>query len=252
MTRATAGGAGVARRVHLREVALVVAAWLAYFGIRAVTEGRPGVAVAHARDVVALERRLGIAWEGALQDVVLGHRAIVDAANWVYTWGHWPVIVIVGLWLHARHRADYLLLRNAILLSGGVGILIFLAYPLAPPRLAELGLTDTVTRWSDAYRALQPPALTNQYAAMPSLHVGWDLLVGLAIVRAARPRPARVLGALLPVAMALAVVGTANHFVLDVVAGVALALAGHVAARVLAERRARRLGAMATVTDDGA
>jgi membrane-associated phospholipid phosphatase len=87
-----------------------------------------------------------------------------------------------------------------------------------------LGLVDTVTERSHAYRVLQPAAFVNQYAAMPSLHFGWDLLVGIAVVRNARAWYFRVVGLALPLAMAWAVVATANHFLIDCVAGAALAL----------------------------
>src|SRR6185312_9767346 len=116
----------------------------------------------------------------------------------------------------------YFRLRNAMLISGAIGLVIFTLFPLAPPRLAELGLVDTVTRSSDAYRVLQPTMFTNQYAAMPSLHVGWDLLVGLAILAAARGPLLRAFGAVMPVLMVAAVVLTANHYIVDAIAGATL------------------------------
>ena len=87
------------------------------------------------------------------------------------------------------------------------------------------------TRYSHAYRALQPRELTNIYAAFPSLHFDWNLLVGIALFRHAPWRAARIAGALTPAAMGLAVVATANHFVIDVPAGAVVALTGLVAAR---------------------
>ena len=89
-------------------------------------------------------------------------------------------------------------------------------------------------------RVLQPPSLTNQYAAMPSLHSGWDLLVGMAIISAASTVALKVVGFAMPVLMAFAVVATANHYIVDVVAGVALALVGHAVALWLERRRAAR------------
>jgi membrane-associated phospholipid phosphatase len=115
---------------------------------------------------------------------------------------------------------------------------------VAPPRLFDLGLVDTVTESSEAYRSLQPPALVNQYAAMPSLHAGWDLLVGLAILGAAATVGFKAVGVLMPVLMMWAVVATANHFVLDVVAGLALALIGHAVALHLERRRAHNRAAV--------
>ena len=121
--------------------------------------------------------------------------------------------------------------------SGGIGLLIFAAYPVAPPRLAGFGLVDTVTEYSHSYRALQPPALTNIYASMPSLHFGWDLLVGITVAMEARHLAVRLAGVMMPVLMAFAVIVTANHFVVDIVAGGALALVG-LAVALRLERRA--------------
>jgi membrane-associated phospholipid phosphatase len=98
---------------------------------------------------------------------------------------------------------------------------------------------DTVTEQSGAYRVLQPPAFVNQYAAMPSLHVGWDLLVGLTVAAVAAHRWLRVLGRLLPLLMVLAVVVTGNHYLLDVLAGALLALLGLLVADRLRGHRER-------------
>jgi hypothetical protein len=110
--------------------------------------------------------------------------------------------------------------------SGGIGLFVFALYPVAPPRLTALGYVDTVTERSEAYRVLQPPAFVNPYAAMPSLHVGWDLLVGLAVASAAGTVLLRWVGRMMPVLMFAAVVLTANHYLVDGVAGAALALLG--------------------------
>jgi membrane-associated phospholipid phosphatase len=131
-------------------------------------------------------------------------------------------------------------------------MIIFLVYPVAPPRLAGLGLTDTVTSYSHSYRALQPPSLTDRYAAVPSLHFGWDLLVGLTLARFHPRTVVRVLGALMPVAMALAVVMTANHYVLDVIVGGIVAMAGLALASLLLRWRERRSQLEAGSLDDRA
>jgi hypothetical protein len=116
----------------------------------------------------------------------------------------------------------YYRLRNAMMLSGAVGFAFFALFPVAPPRLADLGMADTVTLTSHAYRVLQPAMFTNQFAAMPSLHAGWNLLIGLAILAAARHPLAKAAGVVLPMAMIATVVLTANHYFLDVVLGVTL------------------------------
>jgi membrane-associated phospholipid phosphatase len=229
-------------RSVLLEVVVVLAGVVTYFGIRGMTSANPELAVDHAHDIVALERLLALDHEQWLQGLVVPSDAMSTLFNWVYIWGHWPVIVVTLLWLALRHRTAYLRLRNAMMVSGGLGLLVYTTYPVAPPRLAELGLVDTVTERSQAYRVLQPPAFVNQYAAMPSLHVGWDLLVGLTIVSVATAAWLRMVGRLMPVLMAVATVATANHYLLDAVAGVAFALAG-LAAALLIERRRQPVGA---------
>ena len=223
----------------LEQLAVVVLGVVVYFGVRGLTAGDPSTALDHARDIVGFEARLGIDREQQVQDLILGHEWLTDAANWVYIWGHWPVIVVVMLWLGLTNRRIFLRLRNAMLASGFVGLFIYASYPVAPPRLTGLGLVDTVSQRSEAYRYLQPPAFVNQYAAMPSLHVGWDLLVGLAVASAATTVWLRYLGYLMPILMAAAVVLTANHYILDGVAGAVLALAGLAVAVWLERRRAR-------------
>ncbi len=100
-----------------------------------------------------------------------------------------------------------------------------------------------MTEQSHAYRVLQPPAFVNQYAAMPSLHAGWDLLVGHGHLHARRRRSClKAFGVAMPILMTVAVVATANHYVLDVVAGVVLVLLGHLVALRLEQRRDRQRG----------
>jgi membrane-associated phospholipid phosphatase len=231
---------GERTRWVLGQVFLVVTLIFIYFRVRGLTAATPQVAVQHARQVVGVERDLGIFIEVDAQRALLGSEALSTFANWVYVWGHWPVIVATLVWLVWRHRDEYRRLRDAMAVSGLLGMAIFVTYPVAPPRLAEPALVDTVAEESDAYRVLQPPQFVNQYAAMPSLHAGWDLLVGLAIIAASTHVAMRVVGYVLPMLMAVSVVVTANHYLLDVVVGVALVLVGHAAAIRLERRRRRK------------
>jgi membrane-associated phospholipid phosphatase len=227
----------------LRQFGVVALGVFVYFRVRGLTAGEPSVALDHANDVLGFEHRLGLDQEHHLQSLAHGGTdPLVDVANWVYIWGHWPVLVTVMVWLAIRHRAVFLRLRNAMFVSGGVGLVIFATYPVAPPRLTSHGYIDTVTQRSHAYRVLQPPAFVNPFAAMPSLHVGWDLLVGIAVFTATSTLLLRVIGCLMPVLMAIAVVLTANHYLVDGIAGAALALAG-LAVAVWYERAGARLAA---------
>ncbi len=211
-----------------------------------MTEGTEAEAIEHGLDLLRLERTLGIDFESNLQRRILDNRIALTFFNWIYIWGHWPAIAATLTWLHRTRYAEYLRLRNAMFISGAIGLVIFLSYPVAPPRLlgdavVEAALMpdvpiDTVTDLSTSYRVLQPPSLVNKYAALPSLHVGWNLLMGLAILRVASRPFLRGIGRLSPIAMMFAVVLTANHYTLDVVAGAAVALVGWGAATAVASR----------------
>ncbi len=208
------------------QIAVVAAAVAAYFLVRGATEAAYPEALRHAQALVSLERGLGIYWEPSLQEALAGSPRIRAVLNAVYIYGHWPVIVATLLFLARRHPAIYLRARDTMLISGGIGLVVFVTYPVAPPRLAGLGMTDTISVASDAYRVLQPTMFTNQYAALPSLHVGWDLVIGLslavALAASGRWRRFRAVALLLPAAMVVAVVLTANHYLVDAVAGAAL------------------------------
>jgi hypothetical protein len=246
-------GPSMWRGIALQFVLVLVAA-LFYFGVRGLTQGSAGEAIAHGHDVLSLEQRLGIDIEAGVQRATLRDHTMVTLANWVYMWGHWPVVASTLFVLYRRDRGRYLLLRNSMFVSGAVGLVIFAAYPVAPPRLLpDSPFVDTVTNWSNSYRVLQPPALVNRYAAVPSLHVGWNLLVGIVLWMTFRSLAARVVAVVGPSLMLVAVVATANHYVLDAVLGAALSLAalGGVASwdRIRGLRR-RRLAAFAD-PDDG-
>jgi membrane-associated phospholipid phosphatase len=220
-----------------REVLLVAAAMVAYFGIRNLTAGAADKAFSNAERLFAIEEAVGAAWEASIQGLVSGSDTLVMLTNWVYIWGHWPVILTAAIALYLTRRRHYLLLRNAAFVSGAIGFALFALLPLAPPRLVGLGLIDTVSEQSHAYRALQPPGLTNQYAAFPSLHVGWNILVGIVLFLATTHLVVRTFAVVMPLAMAFAVVATANHFVLDVAGGLVVVMLGLAAAYAIERRR---------------
>ena len=223
-------------RAARRELAVFALAYGIYFGVRALTEGAPWRAMANARELFRLETSLGIDWEGAVQSVVVRSQVLVDAANAVYIYGHWPILIAAGVLLFRHRPAHYYRLRNVCLLSGLLGLFIFALFPVAPPRLTDLPLIDTVTRDSDGYRQIFPASLVNQFAAMPSFHAGWNVVLGVVVFQATRSRLLRAFAVALPAAMILSVVATANHFVADVVVGVAIVLAA-LAAEIAYEHR---------------
>lgn len=216
-------GPAAARAVGVELVIVAIAA-ATYVIVREVTEGSPARALANARELIAVERALGLHHERWVQSLILEREWLRTAVNWMYIWGHWPVIIAASVSLWWLRHDIYVRLRNAIFVSGLLGFLLFALVPMAPPRLTDLGYVDSVTVWSNSYRVLQPPHYTNLYAAMPSLHFGWDLLVGIAIFASSTSWILRGIGIALPMAMAFAVVATGNHWILDVV--VALVVVG--------------------------
>jgi hypothetical protein len=210
-----------------REVLVILLSVLLYFFVRGLMHAQASLALANAAALIALEQRLGLYHEVWFQSLILGSDWRVDLANRVYIFGHWPVIAGTLSWLIWKHREHFATYRSALLLSGAIGLVFFVLLPMAPPRLmADYGFVDTVTQHSNAYRVLQPPSFTNQYAAMPSLHVGWNLLMGIAIVRHASTRWGRSFGYLMPLVLYLSTVVTANHYLLDGVVGSLVALVG--------------------------
>ena len=148
-----------ARRTQLRwtfgQAGLVLVCVYLYFRVRNLTEGSYDVAVSHAHGVVGLEQRLGIAIEDTVQEPFLSRNAVAFA-NSVYIYGHWPAIVATMTWTAWRHRRVFLRLRDAMIVSGLLGMVVFMTWPLAPPRLVDVGMVDTITRDHTAYRVLQP------------------------------------------------------------------------------------------------
>jgi hypothetical protein len=209
----------------LLELLIIVPAYALYQLVRGTVDGRASDAFQHAARVVDVEQALGIFWEAELQSLILTWDVAVRAANTVYVWGHLPVIIAVAIWLFACHRHRYALFRNAFLISGAIGLLLFWLLPTAPPRyLSYWGFVDTTVA-SSSYYLFQSPAFVNQYAAMPSLHFGWSLLAATALFLNLRP-PFRYAALLMPFATLGGVVLTANHFFLDAAAGAGVAMLG--------------------------
>ena len=215
--------AGLARTIL--ELLIIIPAYTLYQLVRGTVDGRTSVAFAHAARIVDTERTLHIFWETELQSIALTWGIVGRLADTVYVWGHLPLIIAVAIWIYAFHRQRYPLFRNAFLISGGIALFFFWLVPVAPPRYLQYwGFVDTAVHTA-SYSVLQPPALVNEYAAMPSLHFGWSLLAAMAIFVNVRSRY-RHLALILPVLTLGGVVLTANHFFLDAVAGGAVAMMG--------------------------
>ncbi len=201
------------------EILFIVPAYTAYQFVRGTVGGDAGAAFNNASRLIDVERRLGIFHEAFLQQLILPKGWMVDLWNYVYIYGHLPVIIAVAIWLYVSHRHNYALFRNAFLISGLIALIGFTTMPLTPPRyMPEFGFVDTIVQ-AKSYYLLQSPKIVNQYAAMPSLHFGWDLLVAVAIGVNTRTFWVRRATYFLPFITLGGIVLTANHYFLDAAAG---------------------------------
>ena len=216
----------------LVEVATIIGLYGLYEAVRGQGHATLGVAREHTDGIVALERHLHL----------FGERTIQQGAHWVpglptllgiaYISLHFLGTAAFLIWLHRSHPERFPLVRNTLIAATGVALSIYLLYPVAPPRLAGLGFVDTVTHNAKVNLSSDLlGSLYNPFAAVPSLHFGYALLVGVTVVVLAKGRVARAIGWSYPAVMLLVIVATGNHFFFDA-AGGALAIGiGYVAAR---------------------
>ena len=209
-------------REFLRELAAVAAAALVYYLVRGAVSDRAEEAFQRARDILELEQRFWLDWESAIHEAILGSNALIDLANGTYFWGHMPLLIVVAVWLWRSHRVVWRTFRNALLVSAAAGMVSYFLFPTAPPRLMpELGYVDTLAlRAAPAYQAQEVGLFVNPYAALPSLHVGWALLAGLAVWQTSSHPLMRAFAVSIPLSQSWAVVATANHWTLDAFAGI--------------------------------
>ncbi|MGV9212249.1 phosphatase PAP2 family protein [Micromonospora sp. RB23] len=203
-------------RRAMRELLLVATLFLLYKAARLVVAGRVSTALANGESVWRLERLLRLPDETVVQHPVLAHTLLAHLANDYYAYVHFPATALTLIWLYVRHPARYLRLRRTLAVLTAAALALHVVIPLAPPRLTALtAMVDTGSRYGPTvYGPPDTDALSNQYAAMPSLHVGWALAVAVALVTVTRGR-LRWLWLAHPFATLLVVVATGNHYWLD-------------------------------------
>jgi len=216
------------RRVtaFLIEMAMVTAAMVIYFFIRGGLPEPVPEAVARSTKIIHLEQALGIFVERQWQEPVLKSHLLMQIANGIYVWGHFPVILAAAFWLYWKKRERYGLYRTGLVLSGFLALWGYAFFPAAPPRLmpTEWGFVDTLALIAKENYEVQPAPFLNHYAAVPSLHFGWVVLAGIAIWENSRNLALRAFAILMPTAMFWSIVVTANHFIFDMLVGVAVVL----------------------------
>ncbi|MCA1219814.1 phosphatase PAP2 family protein [Streptomyces sp. 8L] len=238
MSYAVSGTARPGAHPRLRwwiEILLLLVVYAAYSAGRLLVRGDIPGAVHHGLAILRIEQHLRIDPEHLLNRVFTRTAVLGVPADFVYASLHYVVTPAVLLWLYRRRPGHYRRARTWLMLSTMIGLIGFTLVPTAPPRLlgSTTGFVDTMARYSSygwwGGQASAPRGLgsiTNQYAAMPSLHVGWALWCGVMLWRHARTPLVRWLGAAYPVVITLVVIGTANHYLLDAVAGVTVMAVG--------------------------
>lgn len=205
------------------EIVLVAVFYAVYSLIRNAVPEQRVQALDNADRVWELERYLGIAVEDSINHAAEGVTWLILTMNYYYATLHFIVTVVVLVWLYASHPGRYAATRLVVFATTAIALLGYYVFPLAPPRLMRGdAFIDTVqvhqTWGSMASGNLAD--MSNQYAAMPSMHIGWSVWCGITIAVLAKPLWARVLGALYPLGTLIVIVCTANHFWLDAVGGV--------------------------------
>ncbi|KQX51058.1 hypothetical protein ASE09_12155 [Streptomyces sp. Root66D1] len=215
---------GTARPPLLRELLLVTALFLVYKFGRLFANGHEALAFRNADRVWDAERALHLPSEATVQQLLLHGESLVRVANTYYAAVHFPATIAFLVWLYLRRPAHYVWSRRVLTVVTGAALALHLLMPLAPPRmLAADGLVDTARVYGPSVYGATPEtdSMANQFAAMPSLHFGWALMVAIGLIAATRSRW-RVLWLLHPLLTLFVIVGTANHYWFDALAAAAL------------------------------
>ncbi|WP_107441012.1 phosphatase PAP2 family protein [Streptomyces sp. NRRL S-4] len=223
-----------ARPPLVRELLLIAGLFLVYKLGRQAANGHVEEAFRNAGHIWNLERAVGLPGEGAVQGALLHSHTLVQAANTYYATVHFPATLAFLAWLYWRRPRHYVWSRRVLAALTGAALALHLLFPLAPPRmLRAAGLVDTGQVYGPTVYADSPAtdSMANQFAAMPSLHVGWALAVAVGLIVATRSRW-RLLWLLHPLLTLLVVVGTANHYWLDAIVVAALLAVAYAALRL--------------------
>jgi hypothetical protein len=218
------GSAAISRPPLVRELLLVAGLFLVYKLGRQLATGHTAEAFDNAHRVWDLEQFAHLPGEGAVQSALLHSDTLVHIVNTYYATVHFPATAAFLIWLYLRRPEHYVWARRILAAITAAALVVHLTFPLAPPRmLAATGLVDTGQVYGPTVYGASPAAdsLSNQFAAMPSLHFGWALIVAIGLIAATRSRW-RPLWLLHPLLTLLVIVGTANHYWLDAIMAAAL------------------------------
>ena len=219
------------------EVLAILAFYLVYSAVRNANGSHALHAFHDAKRIISLEHNLGIFHEATIQQWALHWKPLIVTANYLYGSLHFIVTVSVAVWLFRKYSDDYPRFRNTLAVTTALALIGFTVFPLMPPRLLALhgmhiGFVDTLERYPTFWSFDSGPAarISNQYAAMPSVHIAWATWCALALVPRMKTRAGKLLAASYPALTLIVIVITANHYVIDAVGGLVILSIGWVVA----------------------
>jgi hypothetical protein len=219
------------RHAGVIELAAIAALYTLYELGRGLGDATLDAARANTTRIVELERSVGLFVEAGVQEWAAGVPSLPTLLGLAYVTLHLGATGAAMVWLHRSHRARFALVRNALVLSTALSLVVYTLYPAAPPRLAGLGFVDTVSAHTQVDLSSDLlGSLYNPFAAVPSMHFGYALLVGLVLATTARRPAVRALGALYPPFMLFDIVATGNHFLFDAAMGALVVAAAWIVA----------------------
>lgn len=224
----------------LRQVLLFFLALQAYNLVRGGADDAAGAALAfeNARALIGIERSLGLFVEASVQAWSQSTGFLEDLASWIYINAQTSVTVGALVYLYRFHNRSFYFVRNMFLLAMGIALVGYVVYPTAPPRFfPEWGFEDSVARFVGITHESSVNTLFNPYAAVPSMHVAFALMIGVPLARLVRNRAGRIFWTAYPLLVVYVIVATGNHFLVDAVFGALTAAAAAYAASWLARAR---------------
>lgn len=203
------------------EIAIFAMALLVYQVSRALVVGEPSQAFENAGRIIDWERSSGLYVEASVQEWVLNHVQLTEMLNYFYMSAHWIVTVLFFVWIYKRHARVYPYVRNAFLAANAIALVVYMLYPVAPPRLMGGDqFVDTLAHVSDIdLQGGMLSGLFNPHAAVPSMHFGYAFMIAMVAVVLVRSWPLRLMALSYPAVVLFTIVGTANHYIADAMAG---------------------------------
>jgi membrane-associated phospholipid phosphatase len=207
-----------------RQWLLFAAAYYVYRLVRGLVDGHPNVAYQHARDILDLERDLHTFVEKDIQQWAVSNPFLIHAANWLYVNSHFLVTTVFLIWLYTMRNHAYYFVRNMFLVSMVFALAGYVFFPTAPPRfLPEWGFQDTVADYFGNAASQTASVLYNPYAAIPSMHVAFALMIAVPAIQLVRGRALKAIWMFYPLLVTFVVVATGNHFWFDAALGALIA-----------------------------